>query len=244
MVHGGFEIGRGDPRLRECGNRRLDEPVKGNRRGGRPAHGDRAVGDLDIGRRRLQQRARRCHELVAHPARRHVNGAARVHRAPRGEGAHAERNGRGVPTHHGDPVERNAEDIGGDLGEGRLVSLSLAAGAGGHHRAPRGVEPHRGALVRPDGRAFHVAGEADAAIHALGAQLLLLCAKRVIAHGGQRRFEARLEVSAVVDEPVAIAIRQVDLVGQVGGGEIVPASEVCGIHGERAGEAVYDAIHG
>src|SRR4029450_4525701 len=84
-------------------------------------------------------------------------------------------------------------------------------------RAPPSVEPPRGPLVGPDGRAFHIAGEADAAIHALGAQLLLLRAKRVVARGGQRRLEARLEISAVVDERVAVAIRQVDLVRQVGG---------------------------
>ncbi len=124
------------------------------------------------------------------------------------------------------------------------MPLPLAAGARGHHRSPRRVEPHRGALVGPDGRAFHVAGEADAAIHALGAQLLLLRAKRVVAGGGQRRLEACLEVSAVVDEPVTVAIRQVDLVRQVGGGEIVPAPDVCWVHGELAGEAVHDAIHG
>src|SRR4029453_16304308 len=54
---------------------------------------------------------------------------------------------------------------------------------GGSCPPPRG-EPHRGALVGPDGRAFHVAGEADTAIHALGSQLLLLRAKRVVAGGG------------------------------------------------------------
>ena len=82
-----------------------------------------------------------------------VDRAARVHRAPAGEGADAERDGRGVAADHRDPVERDAERVRRDLGERRLVPLALAARRRWRpRRAPDGSIRTRRALVRADRR--------------------------------------------------------------------------------------------
>src|SRR5258708_5887571 len=82
-------------------------------------------------------------------------------------------------THHRHPVERDAERVRGDLREGGLVPLPLGAGARGHHRAPRGIEPDHGALVGADGCPLDIARDPDAAVDAPGPQLRLLSPERV-----------------------------------------------------------------
>src|SRR5262249_23720902 len=212
--------------------------------GGGAAHGDGTVGDVDVSGRGLEERGRRLGDLVAHLPGRHVDGAPGVDRTARGECPHAERDGRRIPAHYGDPIERNAESVGGDLGERRLVPLPLRAGARGDDRVPGRVEPYRGSLVRADGRALHVPGQPDAPVDAASPQVPLLCSQRLVADGGERGLQPRLEVAAVVDQAIAVSIWQIDLVRHVRLGEVVPPPQLRRIHGQGAGETVHDAVHG
>ena len=79
-----FEIGH----ARHLGER--------DRAAGRAAHAERAVGDLEIFGRRLEQVRGDASRLVAHRPRRQRDRAAADHRLTRGEGTETERRGVGV----------------------------------------------------------------------------------------------------------------------------------------------------
>ena len=75
------------------------------------------------------------------------------------------------------------------------------------------------------------------------AQPRLLGAQSVVADGPQGRLEPGLEVAAVVDQRVAVAIRDLQLVRQVGRGQEVAPSQLGRVHGELPRQAVHDAVH-
>jgi hypothetical protein len=91
----------------------------------------RPSGDLDVGGSGLEELRGGKDDLVSHLPGGDVDRAARIDSAPRGKGADAERYGSRVSADDRDPVRRNAQSVSGDLGEGRLVPLPLAARPGG-----------------------------------------------------------------------------------------------------------------
>src|SRR5260370_36690514 len=69
---------------------------------------------------------------------------------PAAVAAHAERRGRGIAVHDLDALDRHAELVRHDLGEGRLVALAVAVRAGKHRHVARRVELDLGRLPLPD----------------------------------------------------------------------------------------------
>ena len=163
--------------------------------------------------------------------------------AAAGEGADAERHRGRVAAHDGDVLERDAEHVGADLRERRLVALAGAHRAGGDDGVAGQVERHPRALEGADGGALDVAGDADAPPDTARAQRRLLAPERVVAGRVQRCVQHRAEVAAVVHERVAVAVRHAEVPRQLGGGEVVAPADLGGVEPELAGEAVDRAVH-
>jgi len=124
VVGGGLEIGYHDARLGKGRDRRLDDPGQVHSRARGAAHEGAPVLDLDVLGRGLEEPRRRARQPGAHLAAGIGDRVARGHAAATGEGADAEWNRGGVAADDRHPVQRHAERVGGDLGEGRLVSLA------------------------------------------------------------------------------------------------------------------------
>ena len=158
-------------------------------RSGVPAHGELAVLELDVGVGRFEQVRGDLLRLVGELARHHRGGRAADRRRARRVGAEAVRRVVGVALHHLDVGDRDAELVGDDLGERRLVALALRLHAeledrlaGGVHAQLGGVdhlEPEDVVLLRrPGADRLGEVRDADADQPALGARLRLLRAQR------------------------------------------------------------------
>ncbi len=148
--------------------------------------------------------------LLWHDVGRAQDGRAAHGQAAAAAGAVAHRRVHGVAVAHHDLVEVHAQAVGDDLGEGRLVSLSVGRRAGvGRHRAAR-LHADDGALERPEAAHLHVAGHADAEEHAIAAlhPLLLLGAQRRHAGDVQRLGEGPVVLAAVVVLPGGRRVRE------------------------------------
>ena len=145
---------------------------------GQPAHVDGAVGDVEVRRPRPRgdARPRRGSCRAAAPPASRIGGPG-IGGDAAGEAADAIGDGAGVAGHHVDVLVADADRIGGDLGEGGLVALSLWRRAAGHDDAPAGIEPQDGALEGPEADALDADRHADAPIAALGAEPRLLAAR-------------------------------------------------------------------
>ena len=84
---------------------------------------------LEVVGRALEHRRRHQLRLVAHRSRDHGRGGARHRGRARPVGAEPERRPVGVAVHHVDVLRRDAQLLGDDLGEGRLVALALGLAA-------------------------------------------------------------------------------------------------------------------
>ena len=131
-------------------------------------------------------------------------------------GAHAELDQVGVAVDDLDRLRRDAEPVGDDLGEGRLVTLSVGGGAGVDGDGTGGVDAHVGALPqsglsaqRADDRrgretaSLDVGRETDPelpAAGAVGAAGRLLAAQVVVADHLERAVHRRRVVARVVRE--------------------------------------------
>ncbi len=244
VVRAGLEVGRRHARPRERRDRGLDDLAEVDGRAGRPADEDLAVLDLDVVGCGLEQLRRGRDELAAYLSCRIRDRVAGRHAAAAGERAHTERHGGRVAAGDGDPLERHAERVGGDLRKRGLVALPGVHGARGHLHAAGEIELHVRALERTDGRALDVARDADAAPHAARAQRRLLAAEGVVTGGLQGRLQRGGEVAAVVYERVAVAVRHAEVPGQLVGPDVVFPPDVGRIHAEPARQTVDGAIHG
>ncbi|MEA3192053.1 MAG: aerobic carbon-monoxide dehydrogenase large subunit, partial [Betaproteobacteria bacterium] len=77
--------------------------------------------------------------------RRHADGAR-----ARAVGAHAELHLVGIAVHDGDGLDRHAEPVGDELGEGGLVALAVAVRAGQHLDGAGRIDPHLGRFPQAD----------------------------------------------------------------------------------------------
>ena len=68
----------------------------------------------------------------------------------------------GIGLHVADGLDRHAQPVGRDLGEGGLVPLAVGLRADRHHDLAIGLEAHLGALVGGAARRLEETGNADA----------------------------------------------------------------------------------
>ena len=112
-------------------------------------HGEAAVLEHDVGFRRLQQVGRDLLRLVDHLVHRLDDGRAADRERARAVGAHAERDLGGVAVDDLDVLDRDAEAVGDELGERRLVALAVAVRAGEHRHAAGRVDADLARLESP-----------------------------------------------------------------------------------------------
>src|SRR5207249_1248537 len=160
-----------------------------------------------------------------------------------GERADALRDAERVAADHADLVRRDAELVGGDLGQRGLEPLPLRRHAGEDGEAARRIGADRRALERAHAGQLEVAGEADAEEAALlaGAQAFL---REPIPPGHlQRAAQHRRVVAAVVDDVAeAAVVGQADVVWHVGGLYEVREADGGAIAAGLAGDQVHDAL--
>ena len=168
---------------------------------------------------RLQERAPPLAPASPAPWRRRVAiELPASHRAPARERPDPERHRRGVAADHRDPLERDAERVGGDLGErpSRVPAPGVARARRDHHagrrrragpsrpRTARSRCPRRSPRCRCPGRCRARAAPAGRARSAVVVDRLAAPAS-----------SAAAEVAAVVDERVAVAVWHPQVVGQL-----------------------------
>src|SRR5205085_3208585 len=131
-----------------------------------------------------------------------------------------------------------------DLREDRLHALALRSGAAGDINLARGIDAHKGALEWADTGAFDVAADAEPEIAAAGARLGLAAAEAVDAADRVERLLQRPGViAAVINDRLAIAVRNPDAVGHLLGGDHVTAANFGGIESEGGRDQIDTAPH-
>jgi hypothetical protein len=182
--------------------------------GGSARHEERARLVLEVARRHLELVRRDLPRLVDHLPRRPVNGRCADRRTPAPVRVPAARRDVGVAEQDLHIVHGNAEGIGDDLRERRLVALSMRGRAHDDDDLPRRVTPDRGCLPAtarvpedaaddlrwPPSAVLEVGGEADPDLFHLAslATGLLLLARLLVVEQLQRLVE-RSGVVAGID---------------------------------------------
>ena len=114
---------------------------------------DGAVGDVEVRRGGLEKMRGHCEDPLAQRAAGLADGGPGIGGDAAGEAPDAIRDRAGVAGHHVDVLVADADRIGGDLGEGGLVALSLWRRAAGHHDAAaassRRMAPSKGPRPTP-----------------------------------------------------------------------------------------------
>ena len=155
---------------------------------------DRVVGDVEFGRRRLQDGRGDIEDVLAQDLCGLQRRLAADAGAARGPGAAAIGRVVGIAEDDAHALHRNAEHAADDLRGQRFRALPLLGDAGlADHRAG-GIHPHRDAILRRNFRAADAVkrrtrigdldetGDADAAMDVLLAQRRLFGAQRVVVH--------------------------------------------------------------
>src|SRR5262249_19000114 len=185
-------------------------------------HADAAGAQFEIGRRAFEEMGRDRKDLVAQPA------AGKVHRRRGGDGAaarhraKADGNRRGVGEGQNNVLRGDFPEIGNDLGKDRLHALPLWGSAARDVDLAPGIDPAAGALERPGPGALDVIADAEAEIAVLGERLLLTPAEGVEAADGVERFlQGARVVAAVIDDRLAVPIRDADAIRHLLGADHV-----------------------
>src|SRR5262249_499302 len=117
----------------------------------------------------------------------------------------------GIAVHDADVVERDAEPLGHDLREGRLVALTMLVTAGENFDRAGGIDaylrrfpqPNAAAeradrLARRDAAGLDIGREADAAQLVVGGGFTLALAETGVVRDLQRLFERRVVIARVI----------------------------------------------
>ena len=177
---------------------------------------------FDVGDRRLEHARGDDLRLVAHLAGHERGGGPRHRRRPAAVRTEPERRVVGVAVHHLDVLGRDAELVGDDLGERRLVSLALRHHRQSDHRLAGRVHPQLAAVGHAETEDVHVlprsgadglGEERDADAHQLAALALLrLFPAQLVVAGHRHRLAHRRFVVARVVDPAGLR-RVRELVG-------------------------------
>jgi len=232
MVDGRREIGEAMPGFAKVGSR-PGSLESGSRKPGR-AHGDHPVRDLDIGRR-VPATPPPLRPACPSRGRGFVDGAARVDRAARGEGA--TRTGSGGVT-------ATMSARAGCRGVAAIWANEVSCPAPGSRRRwrPRVARASRRTVAPRRGRSRcpRRSSRSDAAMDPCPRSRA--CSARSASYPPpQRRLESGLEVAAVVDQRLR---RDTDpqLVRQIGRGQEVARRSSAGSMPSSA-QAIHDAVH-
>src|SRR5215469_2816598 len=112
-------------------------------------------------------------DFGAHVFRCGMRSVASHYCASASEGADAPMELVGVPGHHVDVRDRDADLVGDDLGEAGKMALTLGADAGCEHHPAATLDLDTGALIGTDAGAFDIEHHADAHPPSRGPQLRL-----------------------------------------------------------------------
>ena len=137
----------------------------------------------------------------------------------------------------------DAELVGRDLGQRRLVRLPLRGGAGVEHHLARRGDPYGGALIGAEPGAFHGIADADADIAALP-QRLRLPGREIRIAGGIER--ARLRggiIAAVIGHRTAVARDDTDFVRHLRRRDEIAPAHFGAVEAGGFGEAVHQPLH-
>src|SRR5262249_5365909 len=121
----------------------------------------------------------------------------------------------GVSRHHLDVAEWHTELVGHDLGEHRLVSLTLAGQPGRHPHPTARLDEHVAALVRSDAGALDIAPDADAHPPAHRPSLLAIALEVVPADKFLELLEQRRIITGVIDQRTAVLKREPLVIGHL-----------------------------
>ncbi len=139
------------------------------------------------------------------------------HRGPRRESADGITEAAGVAGGHPDPFDRHAELVRGDLGEHRLVPLTLGGQPDRHLDGAVGLHLDVRALVGPGAGALDVAAETDAEQTALVPGLRPFGVEGVPADQLLEHHQLVRVVAGVVDQRAAVLEDQPLVVGELVG---------------------------
>ena len=134
------------------------------------------------------------------------------------------------------------EDVGADLGKGRLVALPLGADAEMDEDGAAGIDVHVGALEGTEPRPLHVRAEPDADRPRRPLALRLLGAPVRILEPLDQPIEGRHVIRRVVRDRHAVAVGEPGAIGHLVGPDHVQAPERRRVHAERPRRAVEQAI--
>src|SRR5262249_54393979 len=141
------------------------------------------------------------------------------------EAADTVRDGGSVAGHDVDVLEANADRVGGDLRERRLIALTLRRRAARHHDAPTRVESQDGAREGTETHAPHADGDADSGVTAVLPEARLLAPRLVVVRALERAPKQLGIVPAVVGERRGIAEPHADRVRKrIGRNEVLEAN--------------------
>ena len=146
----------------------------------RAAHHHLALLEFQVARTDFEQLGRERQHLLAHAPRRNAKSVARGHQCSTGVRARAPVEAARIARHHRHVTNVTTELGGDDLREAGVVALALTGQPrDGQHAATR-LDPHVGALVRPDAGALDVRSEPDA-------EVAMVCSRRrlPVAKAGQ-----------------------------------------------------------
>ena len=136
--------------------------LDGHRRRRVPLDVERALLPLQVGDRNLEHARRDDLGLVAHLAGHQCGGRTRDRCRPAAVGAQPERRLVGVAVHHLDVVGRDAQLLGDDLSERRLVALALGLDRKPHNGFARRVHAQLAAVGHAEAEDVHVLARAGA----------------------------------------------------------------------------------
>ena len=150
-----------------------------------------------------------------------------------------------TPGEHDDHIiSVDRPEVRHDLRIDRLHTLALRSRAGRHDDLPGGIDANHCAFEGADAGAFGVGGKAEAEISSVFAGLLLPLAKRRdSADCGQRFAQAFRIVAAVVDDRIAVSVKQADAIGHLLGAHHVAQANIRRFELELGGDEIDHAFH-
>src|SRR6516164_3506845 len=186
-----------------------------------------AAHELKILGARLEQPSREPASLVPHLGRRAGEGVTAEPRAAAAERADRLRRAQGVAVANHHALPGDAELVGNDLGEGRLVALAVWARPGDRRDLAAALDADDTALPAEHVRRFHVGGDADAHDLAAAARRGLLATELVVSGELDDPVEGARVVAGVVRGTERCPVGE-----RVGRDEVAPA-DLDGVEARR-----------
>ena len=242
LFEAGLDPGRA--RVLPARPRRLRDLDQAQRRTGHADHADTALAQFEVRRRALQHVRGDRENLVAQfrarlmHRRRGGDCAAARHRAK------ADRDRGGVGEGQYDVFGLHLPQIGDDLGKDRFHALALRSGAAGDVDLAGGVDTHKRALERADPGALDVAANTEAEIAALAAHFCLTPSEGFDpADRVERLLQCAGIIAAVIDDRLAIAVRDAYPIWHLIGADHIAAAHLGGLQAQGARHEIYRTFH-